>query len=181
MFSNSINSSLIGFARPNRVGEEEASWSTATSVGDVGGGRGGGREVGRGEYARFLSHGVDETPIRQTPICVPAGTTGVHDRSPAPEDQRAGIRVSSRSETTAKLQCCVRRFSVFDRSTGWDSFGIDSIPGRERLEPRILAIGSSLPGWFSLKEKQRVLFLGRICVSVKTGEQFRNSSRSQLG
>lgn len=74
MFSNSINSSLIGFARPNWVGEEEASWLTATSVGDVGGGRGGGREVDRGGHVRLLLHGVDGSSIRQAPICVPADT-----------------------------------------------------------------------------------------------------------
>jgi len=75
MFSNSINSSLIGFARPNRVGEEEASWLTATSLGDVGGGR----EVDRGEHVRLLLHEVDRTSIRQAPICVPADTTGIHN------------------------------------------------------------------------------------------------------
>jgi len=79
MFSNSINSSLIGFARLNRVREEEASWLTVTSLGNVGGGRGGGREVDRGEHVRLLSHGVDRTSIRQAPICVPADTTEIHN------------------------------------------------------------------------------------------------------
>lgn len=117
MFSNSINSSLGEFGRSNRVGEEET-----LSVGDVGGGRGGGREVDRGEYVR-LSHGVDGTPIR-APICVPADADGIHGRSPFSEDQRAWIHVSSR--------CISMRYhrergnldaasddSPYDRSTAW--------------------------------------------------------------
>lgn len=165
MFSNSINSSLIGFARPNRVGEQ-ASWSMATSVGDVGGGRGSGREVDRGEHVRLLSHGVDGTCIRQAPICVPADTTEVHNRSPFKEARRAGIRVSSRCISIRKHrdphgpQCCVRlRLSV--RSIdGPDSFDeIDTTPGRENVSngdrALLRSVAPCLDG--SLKEKQRLL------------------------
>lgn len=110
MFSNSINSSLIGFARPNRVGEEEASWSTATLAGDV----------DRGEHVRLLSHRVNGTCIRQTPICVPADAAGVHDRSPFTEDQRARalylLDVSRHG--TANLNAASDG-SPFDRSVGW--------------------------------------------------------------
>lgn len=115
MFSNSINSSLGEFGRPNRVGEE------TLSVGDVGGGRGGGREVDRGEYVR-LSHGVDGTPIR-APICVPADANGIHGRSPFPQDQRAWIHVSSRCISIRYHRAqgsldAASDDSPYDRSTG---------------------------------------------------------------
>lgn len=100
MFSNSINSSLIGLARPNRVGEDGSSWSTTTSAGDVGGGRygdDGELELDRAEHVRVLSrekslHGVDHPAgglCETSSHLRPRDTTRVHDpSSPFTEDQR---------------------------------------------------------------------------------------------
>jgi len=160
MFSNSINSSLIGFLWPNRMGEEEALWSMVTSVSDVGGERDGSREVDRWEHVRLLSHGVDGTSIRQAPICVPADTTGVYNRSPFREDQME-IRVSSRCTSIRKHRLTNLNVtsddSLFDQSTGWTHLKSIRFPEEKSLEwRRVLAISSFLLR-NSLKEKQHLL------------------------
>jgi len=87
MFSNSINSSLIRFARPNRVREEGASWSTTTMAGDVGE-----LELDRTEHVRSLSRfslrGIDYPAGLCSSHLRPRDTSRVHDPSPFARDQR---------------------------------------------------------------------------------------------
>jgi hypothetical protein len=84
MFSNSINSSLIRFARPNRVREEEASWSMTTMAGEL--------ELDRTEHvrsqSRFSLRGIDHPVGSCSSHLQPRDTTRVHDLSPFVRDQR---------------------------------------------------------------------------------------------
>jgi len=105
MFSNSINSSLIRFARPNRVREEEASWSMTTMAGEL--------ELDRTEHvrsqSRFSLRGIDHPVGSCSSHLQPRDTTRVHDLSPFVRDQRETKR--SNGEASDYPDCDV--FVVF--------------------------------------------------------------------
>jgi len=86
MFSNSINSSLIRFARPNRVREEAASWSTMAGELELD------LDLAKDvrSLSRFSLRGIDyPAGLQRTSSHLrPRDTSRVHDPSPFTRDQR---------------------------------------------------------------------------------------------